>query len=77
MTENGCVVCARGKLRRSERRGILERIVYSLFGYYPWRCTYCRRRTFFRDRGQGRFYVTPGEGDSQQRSSSHRSRHAA
>ncbi len=46
-----CLQCNRAALRRSSRRGFAENFVYSLLGYYPWRCGYCKERTMLRDRG--------------------------
>ena len=30
------------EMRRAERKGFLQRIVYSFFGYYPWQCPLCK-----------------------------------
>lgn len=49
-----CVHCNRSLLRRSTRSGFAEKFVYSLFGYYPWRCTYCKKREMVHDRGSVR-----------------------
>lgn len=49
-----CLHCNRALLRRSSRNGFAEKFVYSLFGYYPWRCTYCKQRELVHDRGSSR-----------------------
>jgi hypothetical protein len=56
MTEHACPICARGKLHRSERRGLLENHFYPLFGKFPWRCNLCHSRVQIADRG-ARQYV--------------------
>jgi hypothetical protein len=30
---------------------MLERKLLSYFGFYPWECTMCRAKTYFRDEG--------------------------
>ena len=57
MSEHVCAVCARGKMHRSERRGLWERYVLAFFGQYPWRCGFCRNRVMLPDRGPQRHYV--------------------
>jgi len=41
-------------LRRIERVGLLQEKVYPLFGYYPWECSGCRKRSLMKDRGERR-----------------------
>lgn len=49
-----CPHCKRALLRRSSRQGFAEKFLFSLLGYYPWRCTYCKQRQMLRDRGESR-----------------------
>ena len=49
-----CEECSRGRMERSERHGMLEHMVYPMFGMFPWRCNACRERKFFQDRGERR-----------------------
>jgi hypothetical protein len=38
-----CPRCNRGRLFRS-KRSLLERLLYSRIGLYPWRCNTCSSR---------------------------------
>jgi hypothetical protein len=49
-----CEKCGRGELVRTGRTSVLERHLYSRFGFYPWVCTICRKVTVLRDRGERR-----------------------
>jgi hypothetical protein len=49
-TGGRCAKCGSHKLRRVERKGFLQKKVYSFFGYYPWRCSTCRTRFLLRKR---------------------------
>ena len=53
-----CPNCASGTLRREAREGFLEDKVYSWFGYFPWSCYLCRKRTMVRDRGSSKRSAT-------------------
>lgn len=46
-----CSACINGSMRRSPRNTLKERFLYSLMGYYPWRCRRCKHREMLRDRG--------------------------
>jgi len=46
-------------LRRIERVGLLQEKVYPLFGYYPWECSGCRKRSLMKDRGEKKRRVRP------------------
>lgn len=37
-----CPRCGSDRIRRIERKGFLQRKVYPIFGYFPWRCSQCR-----------------------------------
>ena len=45
-----CPKCQYEGIERSKRKSFLERNIYSLFGYYPWRCQGCYHRFFIRVR---------------------------
>jgi len=47
-----CPECSRGEFRRTSRKGFLEKNLYALFGYYPWKCPVCRFRTLLKSRGE-------------------------
>jgi hypothetical protein len=49
-----CIHCGGSKVSRSQRRGFLEKNVFSFFGYYPWRCAQCKNRSLQKDRGDWR-----------------------
>jgi transposase-like protein len=36
-----CPRCGGNYLKRKRRQSFLERRVFSLFGYYPWKCSMC------------------------------------
>jgi hypothetical protein len=46
-TELICPLCGCQHVRRSPRRGLIERL-RSLFGFYPYRCLGCSSRSFLR-----------------------------
>jgi hypothetical protein len=45
-----CPTCGSRRLRRLGREGILQTKVYSLLGYYPWRCGICKTSFYLRRR---------------------------
>ncbi|MGH9595891.1 MAG: hypothetical protein ACRD3K_03745 [Edaphobacter sp.] len=46
-----CTKCkADGKLSRLKRISFVEQRIFSLFGYYPWRCSACTQRIYLRAR---------------------------
>ncbi|HLI04297.1 MAG TPA: hypothetical protein VKU93_08505 [Terracidiphilus sp.] len=47
-----CVNCGSERVRRIERKGILERRFFKLFGYFPWRCATCRTKFFLKRRSR-------------------------
>ena len=47
-----CTKCHFGKLTRTNRLGLLEERILPLFGYFPWICSECKRRAFFKSRGE-------------------------
>lgn len=45
-----CPSCGSSALRRNARDGFFENRVFCLFGYYPWECADCRKKTYLRRR---------------------------
>ena len=43
-------------MRRLARKGLLQKGVLPLFGYYPWECLGCRTKRLVRARGEHRFH---------------------
>ena len=46
-----CPACGALKLRRTSRKGFLQRVIYSRFGYYPWECSRCMFVQLSKNRG--------------------------
>jgi hypothetical protein len=60
-----CTKCSvGGELARIKRRGFKEKHLFSLFGYYPWRCASCKQRTLLRKRSERRGMRPPAVFDS-------------
>jgi len=57
MSEHRCVICAKGKMYRSGRRGLWETYILPLAGRFPWRCGFCHTRVYLADRGSESQYV--------------------
>jgi hypothetical protein len=53
-SREGCPTCGTPYLRRLQRRGFMQKFVYSLLGYYPWECPVCRVPVYLKDRHQRR-----------------------
>jgi hypothetical protein len=49
-----CKKCKHGNLFRVNREGFLENRVYNRWGYYPWLCASCKRRSIVKARGERR-----------------------
>jgi DNA-directed RNA polymerase subunit RPC12/RpoP len=47
-----CPKCGSERVRRIERKGILERRLFKFFGYFPWRCATCRDKFFLKRRSR-------------------------
>lgn len=45
-----CSLCGTDRVRRMERVGLREKWIYSLFGFYPWRCSMCGGKIYLRAR---------------------------
>ena len=58
-----CSACHNGSMRRSTRSSLTERFLFSLMGYYPWRCRKCKHREMLRDRGPRVRRSSAGERD--------------
>jgi hypothetical protein len=48
MAERVCFYCGATKFRRVNRRGMFQRYILTAFGWYPWECAICRRKTLRR-----------------------------
>lgn len=46
-----CTLCGGERVRRMDRHGWKEQLLFSFFGYYPWRCSTCRSKIFLKRRG--------------------------
>ncbi len=44
------------RLRRLARRGVFQRTLGPLFGFYPWECFTCREKRLVRIRGRQSFH---------------------
>ena len=45
-----CPKCGSDRLHRVEREGFMENYIYSLFGYYPWKCSACKAYSLLKKR---------------------------
>ena len=41
-------------MKRMKRTGFAQKLVYSIFGYYPWRCTKCLGSFMLKKRAQAK-----------------------
>jgi hypothetical protein len=55
LKQKTCQRCEEAQLRRVNRKGFFERVVFPAAGFYPWECVICRRKTFVRDDGHDMF----------------------
>jgi hypothetical protein len=58
---NQCPRCASSRVRRSYRRGFLERVVYPLLFVWPYRCDNCDLRFLGFQRAYASVRVTASE----------------
>jgi len=49
-----CPTCGDAIMRRLQRKIFLERVIYPLFGYFPWECPVCRKSRLLRTRHRRR-----------------------
>lgn len=49
-----CQECGSDRVYRIERKGFMQKTIYPLFGYYPWRCMACRHHVMLRKRNRPR-----------------------
>jgi hypothetical protein len=49
-----CPACRTQTLRRTERKGFMQRLIYAGFGYYPWKCSTCKSIQLIKNRGRRR-----------------------
>ena len=57
VAEVKCSLCGGKRVHRVKRNGLKEKWIFSLFGYYPWRCSTCRTKFYLKRRhrsGEGR-----------------------
>lgn len=56
-----CKLCGGERIHRMHRHGWRERVLFPLFGYFPWRCSTCRSKMLLkrreRDDNQRKHYV--------------------
>ena len=45
-----CSICGGSHLYRLQRKGIMERGVLSLLGYFPWKCSTCKGTLYMKQR---------------------------
>lgn len=46
-----CPTCGTQTLRRTSRKGFMQRVIYPRFGYYPWECSRCNVAQLIKNRG--------------------------
>ena len=49
-----CQKCGSDRVYRVERKGFMQKMIYPLFGYYPWRCKGCRDHVMLHKRNRAR-----------------------
>lgn len=54
-----CSNCGSTYLRRLRRRGFMQRLVFSTFGYYPWECGQCKEPFLIKKRRSRRRHSPP------------------
>ena len=45
-----CQKCSSNRVYRVERKGFMQKKIYPLFGYFPWRCKSCGDQVMLRKR---------------------------
>ncbi|MGB0065472.1 MAG: hypothetical protein WBP85_13570 [Terracidiphilus sp.] len=58
-----CRKCGSGKVHRIHRDGFVQKMIYPLLGYYPWRCTRCGTLVMLQKRHRAK--IRPGERNGQ------------
>ena len=53
-----CPACGGDRVYRVERRGILQKRVYPILGFYPWQCKECGAVVMLRKRNRLRRHST-------------------
>jgi len=46
-----CPECHSSKIQRIKRKGFFQTRLASIFGYYPWHCSECRKDHLLKARG--------------------------
>ena len=49
-----CPRCEARYMKRIKRAGFAQKVVYPIFGYYPWRCTKCLGNFLLKQRSQAK-----------------------
>lgn len=49
-----CPECGGKGIRRVERKGFMQKHVYSWFGYFPWYCRECHKYSMVRKRNRSK-----------------------
>lgn len=49
-----CPTCGGDHVHRLERKGLVQRKVFPLFGFYPWHCKGCGAEVMLRKRNRRR-----------------------
>jgi len=49
-----CPVCGGDQVYRVERRGVLQKRIYPILGFYPWQCRECDAVVMLRKRNRRR-----------------------
>ncbi|MGP8254027.1 MAG: hypothetical protein ACLQHF_18520 [Terracidiphilus sp.] len=47
-----CPECGGNRIRRVERKGLMQKLIYPWFGYFPWHCRECRKYFLLRKRNR-------------------------
>lgn len=56
-----CPACGGDRMYRVERKGILQKRVFPIFGFYPWQCKECGAETQLRKRNRRRRKRIPNQ----------------
>jgi DNA-directed RNA polymerase subunit RPC12/RpoP len=46
-----CPRCGSNHVKRESRVGFFQKVIYPMFGYFPWRCTGCKGRVMIKKQG--------------------------
>ena len=51
MLKRKCTRCESNEFRRLNRVGFFERQLLPVFGFFPWECALCRRKSYLHNEG--------------------------